>query len=223
MKPILGYAALFVGAVAVGGYFLNSGSTGSTPAAPALGAANAQDASAIDTSSIVEMTLGQADAPVTVIEYASYTCPHCATFHEGPFKQLKEEYIDTGKVQFIYREVYFDRFGLWASMVARCGGESRFFGVSEMIYDQQSEWSRGEPAEIADNLRRIGRAAGMNDDELDACLNDGDKAQALVAWYQGNAEEHNINSTPSFVVNGTTYSNMNYADFSSLIDDEIGS
>lgn len=221
MKPILGYAALFVGAVAVGVYFLNSGGTGSTPAAPALGAANAQVASDIDTSGIVEMTLGEADAPVTVIEYASYTCPHCATFHEGPFQQLKEEYIDTGKVQFIYREVYFDRFGLWASMVARCGGEMRFFGVSDMIYDQQSEWTQGEPAQIADNLRRIGRAAGMNDDELNACLNDGDKAQALVAWYQENAAEHDISSTPSFVVNGTTHSNMSYSEFSSLIDGQI--
>lgn len=219
MKPVLGYAALFVGAVAVGGYFLNSGN--STPASPALGAANAQEAADVDTSSVIEMTLGSADAPVTVIEYASYTCPHCATFHEGPFKQLQEEYINTGKVQFIYREVYFDRFGLWASMVARCGGEQRFFGISEMVYDQQSEWTRGEPAEIADNLRRIGRAAGMNDDELNDCLNDGDKAQALVAWYQQNAEEHNISSTPSFVVNGTTYSNMSYAEFAALIDGEI--
>ena len=222
MKPILGYAALFAGAVAVGGYFLNSGSQTST--GPALGAVNAQAASAeIDTSSIIEMTLGAQDAPVTIIEYASYTCPHCATFHQGAFKELKEDYIDTGKVQFIYREVYFDRFGLWASMVARCGGEDRFFGISDMVYDQQSEWSRGEPAEIADNLRRIGRSAGMNDEQLDACLNDGDKAQSLVAWYQENAEEHGINSTPSFVINGTTHSNMSYADFSALIDREIGS
>lgn len=220
MRPILGYAALFVGAVAVGGYFLSSGSQ--TPAGPTLGAANAQSAAEVDTSDIVEMTKGEADAPVTIIEYASYTCPHCATFHNGPLKELEANYINTGKVQFIYREVYFDRFGLWASMVARCGGQDRFFGISDMVYDQQSEWTKGEPAEIADNLRRIGRAAGMNDDELDACLNDGEKAQALVAWYQQNADEHNIRSTPSFVMNGTTYSNMSYAEFSALIDDEIG-
>lgn len=219
MKSILGYAALFAGAVAVGGYFLNSGSQ--MPAGPIFGAATAQSAE-VDTSSIVEMTMGESDAPVTVIEYASYTCPHCATFHKGTFKDLKENYIDTGKVQFIYREVYFDRFSLWASMVARCGGEDRFFGISDMVYEQQSEWTQGEPTEIADNLRRIGRAAGMNDEQLDACLNDGDKAQALVAWYQQNAEEHNIRSTPSFVVNGTTHSNMNYADFSALLDSELG-
>lgn len=221
MKPILGYAALFAGAIAVGGYFLNAG--GTTAVGPTLGAANAQSAAEVDTSSVVEMTLGAEDAPVTIIEYASYTCPHCATFHNGAFKDLKADYIDTGKVKFVYREVYFDRFGLWASMVARCGGEDRFFGISDMVYDQQSEWTRGEPVQIVESLRRIGRAAGMNDEELDVCLNDGDKAQTLVAWYQENAEEHNISSTPSFVVNGTTYSNMSYSEFSDLIDNEIGS
>ena len=130
----------------------------------APGAAQAQDDAAadttepaIDTSTIEEMVLGSPDAPVTMIEYASFTCPHCAAFHGDQFQRLKEEYIDTGKVQFIYREVYFDRFGLWASMVARCGGEMRFFGISSMLYEQQQEWiAGGDPTLISENLRRIG-------------------------------------------------------------------
>ena len=87
------------------------------------------DAPAIE---IKDMTLGPVDAPVTLIEYASYTCPHCATFHASVFKDLKRDYIDTGKVHFIYREVYFDRYGLWASMVARCGGDMKYFAVQEI-------------------------------------------------------------------------------------------
>lgn len=168
--------------------------------------------------------LGAEDAPVEIIEYASYTCPHCATFHQGVFKNLKQDYIDTGKVKFTYREVYFDRYGLWGSLVARCGGEERFFGITEMIYDTQSQWSRaGSEAAIADELRKIGRIAGIENDQLEACLGNGDKARALIEWYQANAEEHGITSTPSFVIDGTTYSNMTYGEFQEIIDEKLGS
>lgn len=209
-------------ALGVGAFFL-LGQGSSDPADPFAGAANAQEAGEIDTSSIVEMTLGAEDAPVTIIEYASYTCPHCATFHAGPYKQLKADYIDTGKVKFIYREVYFDRFGLWASMVARCAGPDRFFGVTDLIYEGQSSWTRaGGPTEIVDELRKIGRLAGLESEQLEACLQDGQKAQTLVAWYQENAEEHGIDSTPSFIVNGRKVSNQSYADFAALIERELG-
>jgi protein-disulfide isomerase len=212
-----------VAAIGLGAYFVTSpGPNSVTPVDP-LGAANAQEAGDVDTSSIVEMTLGNPDAPVTVVEYASYTCPHCARFHDGPYKQLKSDYIDTGKINFVYREVYFDRYGLWASMVARCAGTSEsFFGISDMIYAGQSEWTRaGEPAAIADELRKIGRLAGLDNETLDTCLQDADQARTLVAWYQENATADGIESTPSFVINGTKYSNMSYEEMSDLIDAEL--
>ncbi|MEI4233147.1 DsbA family protein [Roseovarius sp. D22-M7] len=183
------------------------------------GPVQAQDAP--DTSQITEMTMGPEDAPVTLIEYASFTCPHCASFHAGPFKQLKADYIEDGQLHFIYRDVYFDRFGLWASMVARCGGEEKFFGIADMIYDQQRDWTQGEPAEIAGNLRRIGKVAGLEPDTLEACLNDQDKAQALVAWYQQNAEADNVTSTPTLIINGEKHSNMAYDDLKAIIDDKL--
>ncbi|MEM8631324.1 MAG: DsbA family protein [Pseudomonadota bacterium] len=187
-----------------------------------VGAAPAQAQSA-DAPEIIDMTMGNPDAPVTVIEYASYTCPHCKSFHEGTFKDLKEDYIDTGKVHFVYREVYFDRPGLWAAMVARCGGPERYFGISDLLYAGQSEWAgSGDPAQIAEALRRIGRTAGLSDDELDACLSDADKAQAMVAAYQANTEEHGISATPSFVINGETYRNMSYGEMKTILD-EAGS
>lgn len=171
---------------------------------------------------VVEMTLGAEDAPVSVTEYASFTCPHCATFHDTTFKQLKENYIDTGKVAFTYRDVYFDRYGLWASMVARCGGQERFFGIAGVLYDKQREWlADTDPVAVSDALRRIGKVAGLDEAQLDACLADEDKAKALVEWFQANAEADEITSTPSLVIDGKTYGNMNYADLSEIIDGKL--
>ncbi|GAW34431.1 disulfide bond formation protein D precursor [Roseovarius sp. A-2] len=192
--------------------------TGALALAMLAGPVQAQDA---DTSKITEMTMGPADAKVTIIEYASFTCPHCANFHKGPLKELKADYIDTDNVHFIYRDVYFDRFGLWASMVARCGGEEKFFGISDMLYEQQREWTNGQPGEIADNLRRIGKVAGIEPDALDACLNDETKAKALVAWYQENAESHEVNSTPTLIINEQKYSNMAYDDLKAIIEEKL--
>ncbi|UWQ49541.1 DsbA family protein [Leisingera caerulea] len=211
-------------AVVAGGYAL-SGFNGQSklPENPLVGAAFAQEAE-VDTSTITEMTLGAEDAPVTLIEYASYTCPHCANFHNTVFKQLKEDYIDTGKVKFVYREVYFDRYGLWASMIARCNGAEKFFGISDLIYKGQSEWARaGGASEIVDELRKIGRLAGLENEQLEACLQDGEKAQTLVTWYQENATEHGIESTPSFILNGEKISNQSYEEFKKLLDAELES
>lgn len=192
-------------------------------ATKALGAAAfaalAQTAHAQDIE-IPDMQLGNPDAAVTVIEYASYTCPHCASFHANQFKELQENYIDTDLINFVYREVYFDRFGLWASMVARCD-ESKFFGINDLLYSGQREWTQGEPAEVADNLRTIGRVAGLSDEQLDSCLTDADNAQALFGWYQANAEADNVTGTPSFIINGEPYRNMSYNDFAAILDEKL--
>ncbi len=118
---------------------------------------------------------------------------------------------------------YFDRPGLWASMVARCGGEEKFFGISDMIYSQQSEWTadRDDPVQMANNLRKIGKVAGLSDEQLEVCLNDNDKAKTLVAWYQKNAEADNIRSTPSLIINGTQYDNMSYDELKVIIDEKL--
>jgi protein-disulfide isomerase len=168
---------------------------------------------ATDAPVVLEMVLGSADAPVEIVEYASFTCPHCARFHDQVLPKLKAEYIDTG-------EVYFDRFGLWAGMVARCGGEERYFGIADLMYKNQKEWigSGNEPATIVENLRRIGKTAGISDAELDVCMADGDKAQAMVSLYEENAARDGINSTPSFLIDGTKFSNISYEDFSAELD-----
>lgn len=182
----------------------------------------AQEAATEIPATVPEMAQGAEDAPVTIIEYGSFTCPHCANWHAESYGQLKEEFIDTGKVRFIFREIYFDRFGLWASMVARCGGEMRFFGIHDLIYETQQEWvGEGDPAAIADNLRRIGKTAGMDDATLDECLNDEVRAEALVAWSQQNADTDGIEGTPAFVINGEKHSNMGYEELRQIVEAEL--
>ena len=169
-----------------------------------------------------DFSLGSPDAPVKIVEYASYTCPHCAAFHANVFKNLKAEYIDTGKVHFTLREVYFDRYGLWASMVARCGGEMRYFGIHDMLFDQQQEWAASQdPMQVVQNLRTIGLAAGLDNAALDACLNDQAKAEALIAQFEKNMAADDVKGTPTIFVNGSKHSNMAWEDLKALIDAEL--
>lgn len=193
-----------------------------TPFSPAV----AQDTTATPTTAeaieIKDMAIGQEDAPITLIEYASFTCPHCANFHDAVFKNLKTDYIDTGKVRFIYREVYFDRYGLWAAMVARCGGEMKYFGISDILFDTQREWAGSDdPNVVVGNLKKIGRTAGMDDASLDACLKDGAMAQAMVDHFEAGMKEYDVQGTPTLVINGTVHSNMAYAELKTILDAEL--
>ncbi|WP_317056874.1 DsbA family protein [Roseovarius rhodophyticola] len=225
MRNVVLSGVIALAIAALGAWWMTSSAgTNNQATANLLGAAHAQDADAeIDLSLVEEMILGAEDAPVTIVEYASFTCPHCASFHASQFKELKSEFIDTGKVKFVYRDVYFDRFGLWAAMVARCGGTERFFGITDMIYEQQRDWigSGQDPVAITNNLRRIGKVAGLSDDQLDACLSDADKAQALVAVYQQNSEADAVESTPTLIINGEKHGNMSYADLKGIIEGQL--
>ncbi|NIZ15205.1 DsbA family protein, partial [Phaeobacter sp. HF9A] len=215
MTGICAAVAVTAGAYAITGFTGQTGTSGllDLPLVSAAHAEESAEAADVDTSTIVEMVQGAEDAPVTMIEYASYTCPHCAHFHSDGYKKLKADYIDTGKVKFIYREVYFDRYGLWASMIARCGGPEKFFGISDLIFDGQAEWVRaGGPAEIVDELKKIGRLAGLDNDKLDACMADATKAQTLVTWYQENATRDDVSATPTFILDGTKVANQPWAD-----------
>ncbi len=176
-----------------------------------------------DAKEVVEMSLGNPDAAVTLTEYASFTCPHCATFHTSVMPSLKTDYIDTGKIKFIYREVYFDRLGLWGGMLARCGGSERYFGIIDMLYKRQREWTKGSGEEIAENLYKIGRIAGLKNEDMEACLQDQDMAKALVADFQKNAEADNIDSTPTLLINGVKHGNQSYGDLQELLNAQLES
>lgn len=217
------FSGILAAIVAIGGYSI-AGLQGSGQ--PFM-AANAQQAGSAETAAdtseeapveVIEMVMGAEDAPVTVIEYASFTCPHCARFHEEVYPDLVTNYVDTGQVRFVFREIYFDRYGLWAGLVARCGGPLRYFDITDLLMEGQREWVEGEPAEVAANLRRVGLSAGLSDDQLDVCLTDSSHAEALVTLSVAEAEVDQVTGTPSFVINGELYPNMNYADFATVLD-----
>ncbi|MDF2140396.1 DsbA family protein [Paenirhodobacter sp. CAU 1674] len=210
---LLGIAGAAIVAVTGGWVASRQGAQQTGFVAPAL---------AEDAATLPDIVLGQDSAPITVIEYASYTCPHCAHFHDDVFIPLKRDYIDTGKVKFIHREVYFDKFGLWAGLIAQCGGAPKYYAVSGMLYATQNDWiGDGKEATIGANLRKIGLKAGLSKEQIETCLNDQDRAKALVATYQKNAGADEITGTPSLVIDGVKHSNMTYAELKAILDAKL--
>lgn len=187
-------------------------------AAAVPGIALAQSAPAI-----AEMSVGDPNAPVTLVEYGMFTCPHCAAFAQEVYPKIKENYIDTGKVRLVFREVYFNKPALWAAMIARCAPSDRYFGIVDVLFSTQRNWA-AEPDEKAmlAKLYGIGRQAGLTDAEMDACMQDRAKAEALVADYQKNAAADGIDSTPTFLINGTKVGNMPYDEFAAKLDAALG-
>lgn len=166
--------------------------------------------------------LGAEDAPVEMVEYASFTCSHCAAFHNDVFPRLKADYIDTGKVRFAQRDVYFDDVGLWAGILARCGGEEKFYPVADMLFEKQSEWLGAKTGdELAANLRKIGAAAGFSTEQMDACWQDETKVQSLVATFQQNAGTDKIEGTPTFIIGGETVRNAPWEQLKAKIDEKL--
>jgi protein-disulfide isomerase len=168
---------------------------------------------------VVEMVLGDPDAPVTLVEYAMFTCPHCAAFHADVLPQLRADYIDTGKVRLVFREVYFNRPSLWAAMIARCAPEDRYFGVAELLFERQPQWlASDDPQALVKELYAIGRQAGLTDAEMDACMQDRELAEALVAEFQKNAEADGVEATPTFVLDGEKLENLPWPELQAKLD-----
>jgi protein-disulfide isomerase len=145
-----------------------------------------------------ERTLGDADAPVTMIEYASATCPHCARYHADTFATIKEEYVDTGRVRYVFREFPFDDLALAAFMLARCAPEERFFSVIDVIFEQQQTWTQNPREE----LLKIARMAGFTAETFEQCLQNEDIARGILDIRNTAGEQYGVNSTPTFFING---------------------
>ena len=192
------------------------------PGLAPLGAAQAQETDAAAVPKVEPFSIGNPDAPVKIQEFASFTCGHCAHFEEEVFRKLKAEYIDTGKVYFTYNEIYWDPYAIWAGMLARCGGEMRFFGIVEMIYEKQREWiDPKDPAKTADNLRQIGRTAGLDDDQMEQCLSDAGMVTALRENSDRVSQQYGIEGTPTLMIDGKIYKNMGYKDLKKILDEKL--
>jgi len=145
-----------------------------------------------------DRVLGDPAAPVTIIEYSSLTCPHCASFHTDTLPELKRKYIDSGKVNLIMRDFPFDRVGLAAAMMARCAPANRYHRFLDVLFETQSQWA-SDPDPIG-ALKRIGQVGGLAPEEFDACLGNEDLMNGIIQGRLDAVNEFDINSTPTFII-----------------------
>ncbi len=159
---------------------------------------------AVDTTALYappaegEMAMGPENAKVTVVEYASASCPHCANFYKTTFPDLKKEYIDTGKIRFIFREFPHNQPALAAFMLARCAPKDKYFPLIDMFFTQQDSWLEA-PLE---GLQKIAQLAGFTKESFDACLKNKDVANGIIAVRDKAEKEFGVDSIPTFFVNG---------------------
>ena len=148
-----------------------------------------------------ELILGKADAPITVVEYASMTCGHCANFHNKVFPALKEKYIDAGKVRFLFREFPLDNLAAGASMLTRCAGGEKTFPLISALFHTQETWAfvKGDPRP---ELLKVAKQAGFNQESFDKCLSDQKLLEDISAIRTRASETFGVNSTPTFFING---------------------
>ena len=147
-----------------------------------------------------DVFLGKDDAKVTIIEYASMTCPHCAHFHTATFPVLKQKYIDTGKVRFVLREFPFDPLATAAFMLARCNGNDKYYAMVDLLFTQQKSWSgTSNPAE---SLLATVKQAGFTQESFEACLKNQSIYDAVNAVRDRAEKVFGVDSTPTFFING---------------------
>ena len=164
-----------------------------------------------------ERILGDPDAPVTIIEYASLTCPHCAQFHNEVLPALKERYIDPGKVRLIYRDFPLDQVALAAAALAHCAGPDRYFSMLDAMFETQSNWARENDPIAA--LKRLGKLGGLTEERMQACLNDQQLTDGILQTRLEGQNQYEIGSTPTFVIDGKTYSgSRDVEEFGELLD-----
>jgi protein-disulfide isomerase len=148
-----------------------------------------------------DVSIGSQDAPNVIVEYASMTCPHCAQFDKVVFPEIKTKYIDTGKVRLIFREFPLDGLAARASMLARCAGPDRYFPMIDVMFQTQPTWVVEGP-EALDHLLQLARQAGFSKEKFDACLADKELFKKIVDERQWAADKFQVDSTPTFFVNG---------------------
>ena len=164
-----------------------------------------------------EMAIGPEDAPVTIVEYMSMTCPHCAAFHNRTFDPIKEKYIDSGKVRFIIREFPFDPRAAAAFMLARCAPEGQYFPMVSMLMKQQDTWAAAQDGREA--LLQMSKLAGFTQESFETCLTNQKLLDDVNAVRERGAKEFGVAATPTFLINGKRYSgDMSVDSMSALID-----
>ena len=163
-----------------------------------------------------EMSLGDEKAPVTMVEYASMTCPHCAAFHAQTYPELKKKYIETGKMRFIMREFPLDPLAAAGFMLARCAGPDRYFPMIEVLFSKQREWAVQRPLAP---LLAISKQAGMSEQAFNDCLKDQKLLDDIEVIRERASKQYGVQSTPTFFINGKIFrGNSTLADLEKEIE-----
>ena len=164
-----------------------------------------------------ERSIGDPDAPVTIIEYSSLSCPHCASFHTDVLPGLKERYIDTGKVRLVFRDFPLNESAVDAAVIAHCAGPDRYAGFLDVLFQTQESWSTTSDHRTA--LKQLGKLGGLTDEQMETCLADETMVNKILQTRLDGQNEHKVQSTPTFVIGGQTYPGSRDVDaFAEIID-----
>ena len=164
---------------------------------------------------------GAPDAKVTIIEYASLTCGHCAVFHKTTYPELKKRYIETGKVRFTLREFPLDPLATAGFMLARCDGEGKYYPITDLLFEQQKTWAASERP--LDALSQMMRQAGFSQEKFQACLRDQKLLDAVNTVKNRGLEKFKVDSTPTFFINGQRHpGNMSIGEIEKIIKPMLG-
>ncbi len=197
-RPVL-IALIAAGVIAAGGIgyfaFQNGGASAQTASAPAENSSEL-----LAPGPLPEQVLGEANAPVTIVEYASLSCSHCREFHEKTLPELKTRYIDTGKVRLIFRDFPLDNFAMAGAMIARCGGEGKYFPIVDAFFKGQS--SITNDTDIFKWLENFGKQVGLTTESFEACLSNRELQDNLTSVRETASQKFGVNSTPTFFING---------------------
>ncbi|MDH3230594.1 MAG: DsbA family protein [Alphaproteobacteria bacterium] len=169
-----------------------------------------------ETMLIEDRVLGDPNAPITIIEYASLTCSHCATFHKNTMPRLKREWLDTGRAKLVYRDFALDKNAAAAAVIARCAPEDQYFRLLSVFFSRQPSWSRMEdPIPV---LAQIAGSRGLNREDIDACLDDDELVDGVLQMRLVGQNQHGVNSTPTFIVGERVVSGaLSFEDFDAVL------
>jgi protein-disulfide isomerase len=193
------------------------------PVKPAAAAPLKQSEGLADLASLMkpgplkDISIGKEDAKITIVEYASMTCPHCRHFHETTLPELTKNYLDTGKARLILREFPFDPRATAAFMLARCSAQDKYYPMVSVLFQQQEVWATAEDAQAA--LLQIARLAGFSEESFKACLTNQKLLNDVNAVRERATKEFGVESTPTFFINGKKYVGaMSFEEISAILD-----
>jgi len=182
---------------------------------------NVDEAKLLAAATLKDMVEGEENAPVTIVEYASFTCNHCASFTTNTMPEIREKYIKTGKARLVFREFAYDQRAMAASMLVRCVAEDRYFPFTQLLFEKQPSWAFVSDARPP--LIQLSKLAGLSEEQFNACFQQQSVLDGLNATRTTASEEFDVRATPTFFINGKQYAGaLSVEQMSAIIDRELG-